>query len=648
MWLTMCLKKRTKKYKTDFPGVVDTKNTVTQSQTNNKGECVENINSRDSSNIVASFVDKNYKNLKQFSETGQVKQNLDVDSTELNRVHHGNSTYESGHTEPNLSRDIPWQVVDQEYTGFHHIVPLWHCKLAKQMKLKEAGTVPDFQNWKSQNKFAFGFILLSPLLGEKNWDENGKIHSPIQAYHAVKSSGLYNFQQARLLVDSQLNSAAWELHLQDYWDWQLVQYIKFGFPLDVSPHANLTCDLSNHRSATLFPSHVNTYLQEEKGFKAIFGPFNEKPFKNLHFSPFITREKPDSDNRRVIVDLSWPKGHAINDFVDSDEYMGTKFMLTFPSIDDITAQVVRLGRGCLLYKVDISRAFRHIKMDPSDYDKLGLNWDGYYFDSCLPFGFKHGSKIFQRTSDAVRFMMSKQNYDIINYIDDLIGFGLASTAHNSFKYLCELLKKLGLTISTKKLVPPTTTVTCLGVQINTVEGTISVPPQKLKKIIQLCLSWESKTRVRKRDLQSLLGSLMHITKCVKSSRPFLNRMLHNLREARNDQVELNADFYKYLLWFQTFLPHFNGICLYNHQLVQGTVQVDASLQGLGGRWGDYVYRLQIPLGMDNLGIVQLEMLNLYLALRVWAINWAGKRVRFECDNQAVVSVMKAVRHVMQF
>ena len=46
-------------------------------------------------------------------------------------------------------------------------------------------------------------------------------------------------------------------------------------------------------------------------------------------------------------------------------------------------------------------------MDPSDYDKLGLNWDGFNFDSCRPFGFKHGSKIFQRTSDAVRYIMSK-------------------------------------------------------------------------------------------------------------------------------------------------------------------------------------------------------------------------------------------------
>ena len=119
----------------------------------------------------------------------------------------------------------------------------------------------------------------------------------------VTNLGVYNHQKARLLLQNQLNAAAWEEYLQNYWDWQLVQYIKFGFPLDVKPDAQLSCDCSNHKSTTLFPSHVDTYLQEEKGFGAIFGPFNDKPFKNLHCSPLITREKPDFENRRVMVDL---------------------------------------------------------------------------------------------------------------------------------------------------------------------------------------------------------------------------------------------------------------------------------------------------------------------------------------------------------
>ena len=230
--------------------------------------------------------------------------------------------------------------------------------------------------------------------------------------------------------------------------------------------------------------------------------------------------------------------------------------------------------------------------------------------ACL-LGSNMEAKIFQRTSYAIRYIMAKQNHDFINYIDDLIGLGLPSTVYDSFNSLCELLQKLGLTISNKKVVSPSTLVTYLGVQIATVQGTISVPPAKLKKKLQMCLHWESRTQVRKRDLQSLLGSLMHVTKCVKNSRPFLNRMLQNLRDAKDaEQVILNAEFYKDLAWFQRFLPHFNGVCLYSHQLVQGTIQIDASLQGLGGRWEDYVYKLAIPLNMKNLGIVQLEMLNL--------------------------------------
>ena len=146
--------------------------------------------------------------------------------------------------------------------------------------MNKAIDVPEFQQWKLQNKFAFGFIPLSPLMGTKCWDEKDTVDSPIRAYHIVKHSGVYNFQSERLLLQNQLNPEAWEECLQNYWDWQLVQFIKFGFPLDVKQDAQLICDHSNHKSATLFPSHVETYLKEEKEYGAIFGPFTEKPFSN--------------------------------------------------------------------------------------------------------------------------------------------------------------------------------------------------------------------------------------------------------------------------------------------------------------------------------------------------------------------------------
>ena len=94
----------------------------------------------------------------------------------------------------------------------------------------------------------------------------------------------------------------------------------------------------------------------------------------MHTSPFMSREKSDSDKRRAMVDLSWPKGFAINDAVNPDTYVGVDFALTLPTIDYITKAVKKFGRGCYMSKIDVSCAFKHIPIDPKDIHHLGLHW----------------------------------------------------------------------------------------------------------------------------------------------------------------------------------------------------------------------------------------------------------------------------------
>ena len=72
--------------------------------------------------------------------------------------------------------------------------------------------------------------------------------------------------------------------------------------------------------------------------------------------------------------------------------------------------------------------------------------------------------------------MRSLGHDVINYIDDVIGFGTISTANTSFCTLEALLKKLGFDI--KKLVQPVTKATCLGVEVNTEDFTVAVPDEK--------------------------------------------------------------------------------------------------------------------------------------------------------------------------
>ena len=87
-----------------------------------------------------------------------------------------------------------------------------------------------------------------------------------------------------------------------------------------------------------------------------------------------------------------------------------------------------------------------------------------------------------------------------------------------FDYLYNLLLDLGFDISEKKVVTPATKVTCLGVEINSENFTVSITQDKMQDIIKICNMWSDKTHCTKRELQSLLGKLLYITKCVKSSR----------------------------------------------------------------------------------------------------------------------------------
>ena len=124
----------------------------------------------------------------------------------------------------------------------------------------------------------------------------------------------------------------------------------------------------------------------------------------------------------------------------------------------MTSELKCLGHGALLYKIDVSRAFRHVKVDPGDYDLLGLHWRHAYVDTCIPFETRHGSQIFQCLSDAVHHIMRQRGFRVIDYIDDYVGFGVPRVVRVSFTSLFDLMKDLGLTISDKKLIPPSTQV----------------------------------------------------------------------------------------------------------------------------------------------------------------------------------------------
>ena len=107
----------------------------------------------------------------------------------------------------------------------------------------------------------------------------------------------------------------------------------------------------------------------------------------------------------------------------------------------------------------------------------------------------------------------------------------------------------------------------------------------------------------------------------------------------SEMIILTQDFRRDLTWFNALLREYNGMSYYDHKPVHHVLELDACLTGLGGRWQNVVYHLPIPQKYQNLGIVHLEMVNILVALRLFAPFWSRKRILIRCDNQAVVSVL---------
>ena len=139
-------------------------------------------------------------------------------------------------------------------------------------------------------------------------------------------------------------------------------------------------------------------------------------------------------------------------------------------------------------------------------------------------------QIVQRTSNTVYYVMRHNGFTVMNYVDDFVGIGIASIMQVSYHFLLALLKRLGLDVSEKKLVHPGTKAVCVGVEIDTVECTTSIPQDKQLNIVKSVNEWLDKPSCTKRQLQSLLGHLLYVHKCVKPSRIFLNTMLALLRD----------------------------------------------------------------------------------------------------------------------
>lgn len=443
----------------------------------------------------------------------------------------------------------------------------------------------------------------------------------------------------------------WRARLQDYHDTDLCNFLDYGWPVGYMAATLPTSTFKNHGSALAQPDLIQSYLDKECGLGATCGPFSANPLStDLTISPLQIAHSR-SGKSRVVVDLSFPSGSSVNDGIPKDSYLAEPLALRLPGTDALIAIILQKGPGCLLFKKDLSRAYRQLRIDPRDFHLLGVqHHGGIYFDVAPPFGLRSAAMMCQRTTSAVSHMFSNLGYQCTNYIDDFGGAESPSKATMAFETLEELFSILGLESSPEKDCAPSTCMVFLGVQFNTIDMTMSVTPERLLELLSRCRLLLTADSVSRRDLQSLLGVMSFVTACVRPARIFMSGLLNTLRTNPSARLcPLTSDDKSDLRWWCHFLPQFNGVTLIkstpwlNNPFYLST---DACASGAGGYFQGQFFHTPFPghiLEQYGHDINILELLAVMVALKLWAPALRGQRFILNCDNKNCVLALNSGR-----
>lgn len=172
---------------------------------------------------------------------------------------------------------------------------------------------------------------------------------------------------------------------------------------------------------------------------------------------------------------------------------------------------------------------------------------------------------------------------------------------------------------------------------------MSIPETKVSETLIAVAKYRKRRSMLKKELQSVIGRLIHIAKCVAPARLFVSRLLDALREAKKKYVKITTEMKADFQWFETFCKDWNGISLIPPCRPNKTITVDASLTGIGGTDGERAYGSQV--GADHQlarNISEIEAINIAVALHTFVdSSCLGSHIRVNCDNLASVQILQS-------
>ena len=162
---------------------------------------------------------------------------------------------------------------------------------------------------------------------------------------------------------------------------------------------------------------------------------------------------------------------------------------------------------------------------PEDFELFGFKFKGLYFhDKCLPMGCSASCALFENNF-FIFGMERSASESIEHYADDFLFAGRADSSEctNLMSNFSSLCQELGVPLAVEKTIGPSCVITFLGLEIDTLEIVIKIPPPKLSEVQQKLIETLNKKKITLKDLQSLTGLLNVCALAIPAVRAFNRR-----------------------------------------------------------------------------------------------------------------------------
>lgn len=455
----------------------------------------------------------------------------------------------------------------------------------------------------------------------------------------------------------------YELLLKKYnYDREKADYLINGFRHGFDIHC--TAPLNSKRYSNNLKLRVGTNVDlwnktmTEVKQKRFIGPYTEDelPLEFFYQSPQGLVPKNGSTKLRNIFHLSYPRtGVSVNSSIDPK-----LCTVQFRDVDYAVKQAIKEGSGCYFSSSDFSQAYRNLPLAKKCWPYLVLmavnpvDHKKYYFvEKNLPFGLSIAPKIFQDFSDSIAFLVGaiSQSPEPANYIDDFLntkkGEDFCNKCLEIFLDICEFIN---FPVSKDKTVHATQIIVFLGVVLNAITQTISIPEEKRTRALGEIDAVMTARKITVLKMQQLTGILNFIGKAVVPGRAFTRRLYSKMPAhlKQHHHISVDREIRKDLLVWKEFLKLDQSVCRpFTDFAVTLTAKqlkfyTDASEKiGCAGFFNGEFFQEIWPewLKQKKVSINFLEMYALVAGVLLWINKLENKRVKIYCDNMSVVHML---------